>query len=132
MKFLFEYVTCCTTFTNTSASSEEEFSSQSLVDSTPTLSIRRRRKRPARSSSSSSADWKPSLFAISEDNPILVTPQKPPPVIRRKLTPVISPRNVKRSGSSTAQVNAGSRSHEYGRDPLPVAFPAFTAAPFMF
>ena len=120
MKFLFEYVTCCTTFTNTFASSEEEeFTSQSLVTSTPTLSIRRRRKRPVtRNSSSSSADWKPSLFAISEDNPILATPQKPPPVNRKKLTPVITPRNVKRSGSSTVQVNAGSRSHDYGYEYL--------------
>ncbi|XP_057528401.1 uncharacterized protein LOC130807262 [Amaranthus tricolor] len=142
MRFLFECVTCRSSVTNTHSSDEPSSPATptteetlTLVTSGPEVSNRRRRKRGRTRGSSSAADWKPTLFAISEDNAISASNTSQRPVNRKPVTPVVSPtpRNVKRCGSSSlVQVNARTRSYDYGREPLAMMFPAFTAAPFMF
>ncbi|XP_048498655.1 uncharacterized protein LOC125496849 [Beta vulgaris subsp. vulgaris] len=136
MRFLFECVSC---YTMTSSPSEEDPPSpttprteetRSLVTSTQAAKTHRRRKRT--STRGSSADWKPSLFAIAEDNAVSTTPQKPVNRQHVSVTSVVSSRNVKHCGPSSVQVNARSRAHDYGRESLAMAFPAFSAAPFMF
>ncbi|XP_021716451.1 uncharacterized protein LOC110684317 [Chenopodium quinoa] len=127
MRFLFECVTCCTMINPSSSSNDEEEPTSPptpRTEETRSLVNRRRKRAPTRSSS---ADWKPSLFPISEESAVSVTLQKP---VNRKPA---SPRTSKRCGSSSVEVNARSRSYDnFGREPLPMVFPAFSAAPFMF
>lgn len=140
MRFLLECVGCCMMSTTTSGDASSENLSppatprteetRSLV-SRATVSRRRRR------TSSSTADWRPSLFAISEDNAVPVGPKK---AVEDRNRPakvaVVKPagsRNVnKRCAPSSVRVNAHSRPHEFGHNPLPMVVPTFSAAPFMF
>lgn len=92
----------------------------------------RRRKRA--SSRNAAADWRPSLFAIAEDNAVPVGPEKKENR-SRPAEVVVKPagsRNVKRCGTSSVRVNVHTRPHDFGHNPLPLVVPAFSAAPFMF
>ncbi|KNA04540.1 hypothetical protein SOVF_198780 [Spinacia oleracea] len=126
---------------NSSSSSSSSDSEDSLSPPTSTMeetsslvaavNNNNRRKRVPTRGSSVDCNWKPSLFAIAEDNAVSATLKKP--VNRQQpVSKVVSQRNVKRCASSPVEVNARSRSHDFSREPLPMVFPAFSAAPFMF
>ncbi|KAK9673993.1 hypothetical protein RND81_12G203700 [Saponaria officinalis] len=150
MRFIFEYVTCCMMMStpcnnkeNSSSQVSPSSSSKAAEDETrslvavPPRSGQRRKRMPTRGSS---ADWQPSLFAISEDNAATaVTVVKTAEKVRRQVaTPVkqqppsSSQRNVKRCGVFSGRVNDHSRSYDFSRDPIPMVVPTFSAAPFMF
>ncbi|KAL2943890.1 Acidic endochitinase WIN6 [Bienertia sinuspersici] len=108
MRFLFE---CFTVPSNSSSSSSTCTSEEptTTTEESQSLVVRRRRKRT--STKGSSAEWKPSLHVISEDNSVSTTVKKV--VDRKPGSSVVSSRNVKRCGPSSAQVNARSQSHEF-------------------
>ncbi|KAK9689054.1 hypothetical protein RND81_09G031900 [Saponaria officinalis] len=120
MKFILEYVTCC--IISTPCETKEP---------PPSGTRRRRRRTPARGST---VDWRPSLFAIAENNAVAVAAveMKKKESVRQPMSRSVT-RNVNRCGVSSGRVNGSpNRAYEYRRDPLPIVIPAFSAAPFMF
>ncbi|KAL9236365.1 hypothetical protein vseg_011045 [Gypsophila vaccaria] len=155
MRFIFDYVTCCmmmstpcnkesasshTTHSTSSSTSKAEDETRSLVTAPSRNNSGRRRKRT--STRGSSADWQPSLFAISEDNDNVnkvVTVAKATAVKDRPKVAAVpvkptssSSRNVKRCGGFSGRVNNHSRSYDFSHEPIPMIVPTFSAAPFMF
>ncbi|GAB4846240.1 hypothetical protein Ancab_025239 [Ancistrocladus abbreviatus] len=132
MKFFLECVSCCRNTTEpthqlpppaTSPRSEE---TRSLVlQPLPRSTTSRIRHRKRRSSRSSVGEWRPSLFAISEENDT-VSPDK---VMAEKKRAIECGRQPKRCAVvSTSQTHGRNR---FGRDPLPMVVPAFAPTPFM-
>ncbi|KAH0986807.1 hypothetical protein GBA52_014205 [Prunus armeniaca] len=125
MKFLLEFVSCCgiarpATIGEQAPLSEE---TSSLVP----RRMRRRRKRGrlgnSGSTSPNSAEWRPSLTSISEDNVVAMVVDRTAEVERA----------VKRkSGQSRTIAQVRSHGEDYGRASLTTAIPAFSPTPFMF
>ncbi|PON55759.1 hypothetical protein PanWU01x14_185680 [Parasponia andersonii] len=137
MKFL-EFVSCCgpaltpsgPTVRPEPARRPEE--TRSLVQPPPPPRSRRRRKRGwlgASGSVSASAEWRPSLCSISEDNVVVIEKKG-----EENNRTAGSERMVKRkSGSrSPRRTNGVSYSDDYGRSSFPTVIPAFSPTPFMF
>ncbi|KAJ7948514.1 Serine/threonine-protein kinase MRCK gamma like [Quillaja saponaria] len=126
MRFFLEFVPCCghvitrrtVEATSSPPSSEER---RSLVPLSRSL---RRRKR-GRQNSMSSADWKPSLGSISEDN---VVAEK----VDERNGASGSDRKVKRKSGSDDRVHNRTYNDDYVRVSLPTVMPTFSATPFMF
>jgi len=114
MRFLLECVGCCMM---SAASSGEDSTAEPSPPATPRTeetrslvvapSETRRRKRA--SSRNAAADWRPSLFAIAEDNAVPVGPEK-----KENRSRPAGSRNVKRCGTSSVRVNAHTRPHDFG------------------
>ncbi|XP_028080116.1 uncharacterized protein LOC114281757 [Camellia sinensis] len=135
MKSLMEFVTCCG-----SAPSRPD---PLRAEETQFLVLPSSRKRPARGryqnrkrgSSGTSADWRPSLGALSEDNVVPESERE-----RWRSMNAGSERMLKRkvsSSSSSATTAAGVSVLNYssdnsGRSCFPIIMSSFPAAPFMF
>ncbi|KAI7981011.1 hypothetical protein LOK49_Contig80G00011 [Camellia lanceoleosa] len=138
MKSLLEFVTCC----GSAPSRPDPLRAEERQFLVLPSSRQGQRQRPARGryqnrkrgSSGSSADWRPSLGAISEDN---VAPESERE--RWRSMNAGSERMLKRkvSSSSLATTAAGVSVRNYssdnpGRSCFPIIMSSFSAAPFMF
>ncbi|KAL7186424.1 hypothetical protein ACSBR2_028214 [Camellia fascicularis] len=142
MKSLLEFVTCC----GSAPSRPDPLRAEERQFLVLPSSRQRQRQRPARGryqnrkrgSSGSSADWRPSLGAISEDNVVPESERE-----RWRSMNAGSERMLKRkvssssSSSSLATTAAGVSVRNYssdnsGRSCFPIIMSSFSAAPFMF
>ncbi|KAL1363242.1 hypothetical protein HN51_011434 [Arachis hypogaea] len=156
MKFLLEFVTCCSSprlhpddeksFVLPAPPAPSPASSHVAANNSHTSRTRRRTKRPKKKVSSQ--DWRPSLGAIAEDNTITGTTPPPTRGGRRSTSTTVSGRDVKRKSngggsgrcdggvvppSSSVKVRPRSHNDRHYRSPtIPTIIPPFSASPFMF
>ncbi|THG02151.1 uncharacterized protein LOC114294438 [Camellia sinensis] len=139
MKSLLEFVTCC----GSAPSRPDPLRAKERQFLVLPSSRQRQRQRPSRGryqnrkrgSSGSSADWRPSLGAILEDNVVPESERE-----RWRSMNAGSERMLKRkvsSSSSSATTAAGVSVLNYssdnsGRSCFPIITSSFSAAPFMF
>lgn len=137
MKFLLEFVTCCTpcrSFYKTSSLPPAADDTRSLVPTVPpSIPLGNRHYRSSKrwrttaSKSGPAADWRPSLNAISEDNAVVVVERG------NRAAVAGSERNLKRKVSPTPRSHVRNRrSDDYARAPIQAIMPAFSPTPFMF
>ncbi|KAI9185514.1 hypothetical protein LWI28_008040 [Acer negundo] len=129
MRFLLEFVSCCGCRESSRGVRPEEEPSKTEETKTLVSSIkrnyrRRRRGRFGGGVQSEPAEWKPSLFAIMEDNVVMELEKK------KSETERVTKRKSGVSHKSRPRVrNYG---FEFGGSSLAPVFPAFSATPFMF
>ncbi|KAK8579148.1 hypothetical protein V6N13_142368 [Hibiscus sabdariffa] len=135
MRSFLEFVSCCVKSPQASTAEEvvpapgrEE--TRSLM--TPKMAALRRKKKTVKVGTpfSMTPEWKPSLYAISEDNVMAEKREKtqsetattaPDRAVKRKSTP-----------GSRSKIHVRSYSDDIWRNPAAVAIPTFSPTPFMF
>lgn len=146
MKFLLEFVWCCGPTGGEgfekdapdSINGRRSEETRALVSprALQTITMRRskRRKRGMASASSSSAtgvaEWKPTLYSISEDNVVVVVEEGTDRVVKRKGSG--SGRGGRGGGGGSRDVaSISSFNEDYRRSNHFTAIPTFSATPFM-
>ncbi|GMI63698.1 hypothetical protein like AT5G54585 [Hibiscus trionum] len=135
MRFFVEFVSCCvknpevfTTEEMVAAPRREE--TRSLM--APKMVAPRKKKKRVKIATpfSTTSEWKPSLYAISEDNTMTEKKEK----MQSEATTTTADRAVKRKSTSGSRSKIHVRSHsdDMGRNSEPVIIPTFSPTPFMF
>ncbi|KAK2639393.1 hypothetical protein Ddye_027188 [Dipteronia dyeriana] len=131
MRFnLLEFVSCCGCRESSGGVRPEEEPSKTEETKTLVTPVKRnyRRRRRGRFGGGGQPDppeWKPSLFAIMEDNVVLEKKKSEAESLERFT-------KRKSGGSHKSRPRVRSYGFEFGGNSLQPVFPAFSATPFMF
>ncbi|KAL4279131.1 hypothetical protein GQ457_03G023560 [Hibiscus cannabinus] len=130
MRSFLEFVSCCVK--SPQASTTEEVVPASGTEETrslmaPKMAALKRKKKTVKVGT---PEWKPSLYAISEDN---VVAEKREKMLSEAAT-TAADRTVKRKSTpgSRSKIHVRSYIDDIGRNPEAVAIPTFSPTPFMF
>ncbi|KAL5736131.1 hypothetical protein ACOSP7_030601 [Xanthoceras sorbifolium] len=129
MKFLLELVSCCGCGCQESGGGvETKVPPEPRTEETRSLvaSVRRSYRRKGRGRSggvaSGSAEWKPSLCVISEENVVMEKDKSETERVAKR----------KSGGSHKDRARVRSYSHEFRGNSMSTIIPTFSATPFMF
>ncbi|KAE8675225.1 Organic cation/carnitine transporter4 isoform 1 [Hibiscus syriacus] len=135
MRSFVEFVSCCVK--NPEVSTTEEVVPAPRREETRSLmapkmaALRKKNKRvKVGTSFSMTPEWKPSLYAISEDNVMAEKREK----MKSEAATTAADRAVKRKSTSgsRSKIHVRSDSGDIRRNPEPMAIPTFSPTPFMF